>query len=158
MIPIPRHNFRRAKKGHYIIISRYSPHPPPSNRPRDRSPPHHILSHSGTFYPNDLTISPRPDLALPYPVIYICTCSLINRVENAAKAPQEAAPVLKIQAPDDAPATIAEVQKEVASTTTKVKPPSRHYCCDFYGGMFCCYGNTMIPGKLKWDRSRGVCG
>lgn len=43
----------------------------------------------------------------------------MERVETAAKAPKEAVPVFKSQEAD-APATVAEVQQEVSSATTKV--------------------------------------
>lgn len=46
--------------------------------------------------------------------------SLVDRVETAAKVPKEAVPVFKSQEAD-APATVAEVQKEVSSATTKVR-------------------------------------
>ena len=46
--------------------------------------------------------------------------SLVDRVETAASAPKEPVPVFKSQEVE-APATVAEVQQEVASASTKVK-------------------------------------
>lgn len=70
--------------------------------------------------------------------------SLVDRVETAAKVPKEATPVFKTQEPD-APATIAEVEQEVAAATTKVNFDSNTW-------MICNRGILFSAEKRKWYR------